>query len=211
MQGSTPQNNLHTNPSALLNSYVMGMSNPQQYLFPQNMSALNTNLANLTSGATSAYQAQMNMGYVIPQNFPSMEYYETDPRENFREKDGNSIPKAPTSSFSLISEISNKIQLERELKWKEAKKYSEFIRRFCTEASLSDLTKENYYDLYNMTICLLKSIDALDPEKIPQETRQELENRQQPLNNQQITPNTSNSDVDLLSTRKSFDYYFNKG
>jgi len=212
MQGSTPtQNNLHTNTAALLNSYVMGMNTPQPYLFPQNMSSLNANLQSLAS-ANSPYQGQMNMGYAMPnmnQNYSPMDYYETDPRESFRDKESNSTSKLPTSSFSLIGDINsvaNKVQMERETKWKEAKRYSEFIRRFCAEASLSDLTKENYYDLYNMAVCLLKSIDSLDPEKIPPETRQELESRS--ANNQHLN---SNQEVDLLSTRKSFDYYYNKG
>jgi hypothetical protein len=29
-----------------------------------------------------------------------------------------------------------------------------------------EITKENYYDLYNMAVCLLKSVDSLDPDKI---------------------------------------------
>lgn len=45
------------------------------------------------------------------------------------------------------------------------RRFSEHIRRFATEASHMEITKENFYELYNMALLLLKSVDSLDPDK----------------------------------------------
>ena len=34
------------------------------------------------------------------------------------------------------------------------------------DATHIEISKENYYDLYNMAVCLLKAVDSLDPEKV---------------------------------------------
>ena len=38
-----------------------------------------------------------------------------------------------------------------------------------------DITKENYYDLYNMAVCLLKAVDSLDPDKMHSLSRKSAE------------------------------------
>lgn len=39
-----------------------------------------------------------------------------------------------------------------------------------------EISKENYYDLYNMAVCLLKSVDSLDPDKINTRKNSEVHN-----------------------------------
>jgi len=55
---------------------------------------------------------------------------------------------------------------QKEARWSEIRKYSDYIRRFANSETQIDITKETYFDLYNMAICLLKSIDGLDPDKM---------------------------------------------
>eukprot|EP01112_Ceratiomyxa_fruticulosa_P018388 TRINITY_DN586_c0_g1_i3.p1 TRINITY_DN586_c0_g1~~TRINITY_DN586_c0_g1_i3.p1 ORF type:complete len:466 (-),score=78.87 TRINITY_DN586_c0_g1_i3:373-1770(-) len=76
---------------------------------------------------------------------------------------GMSVPTQNGACF--YSDERFHVLYEREIRWTEVRKYSEFIRRFATEASHMEITKENYYDLYNMAVCLLKSVDGLDPDK----------------------------------------------
>jgi len=71
----------------------------------------------------------------------------------------NSVDSYSDERFHLI--------YQREARWAEVRKYSEYIRRFANaDVTQMDITKENYYDLYNMAVCLLKSIDGLDPDKM---------------------------------------------
>eukprot|EP01114_Cavostelium_apophysatum_P001834 TRINITY_DN11606_c0_g1_i1.p1 TRINITY_DN11606_c0_g1~~TRINITY_DN11606_c0_g1_i1.p1 ORF type:complete len:294 (-),score=35.64 TRINITY_DN11606_c0_g1_i1:11-892(-) len=55
----------------------------------------------------------------------------------------------------------------RDSKWLEIRKFSDFIRRFASTPDVAhiDITKENFYDLYNSALGLLKAIDGLDPDK----------------------------------------------
>lgn len=125
------------------------------------------------------------------------------------------------------------ILYEREARWSEVRKYSEFIRRFAMEASHVDVTKDNYYDLYNMAVCLLKSVDSLDPDKIqPSMSNSQVIAPPPPplplssgrknsefdfsshLGGSSTALNallTHQPDYEFLQARKSFDYYFNRG
>lgn len=104
--------------------------------------------------------------------------------------------------------------IERDNKWAEVKKYSDYIRRFATEASHMEITKENYYDLYNMAVCLLKSVDSLDPDKLQQRKGSEYDITSQltmnQLQQQQQQPMNPN-DMDMMGVRRSFDFYYNRG
>jgi len=54
----------------------------------------------------------------------------------------------------------------REAKWMEIRKYIDYMRRFAySEGSQMDLSKEHFFDLYNMSVHLLRAIDSLDPDK----------------------------------------------
>jgi hypothetical protein len=56
---------------------------------------------------------------------------------------------------------------ERESAWAEVEKLSGYISR-CAVAELAssvDITKEKYYDLFNIGVHLLKAIEALDPDR----------------------------------------------
>jgi hypothetical protein len=145
-----------------------------------------------------------------------------------------SLPSANIGGFantSASAEERYQLLLERESKWAEVRKYSEFIRRFATEASHVEISKEYYYDLYNMAVCLLKAVDSLDPDKAHNLASQrkasdfELSPNQLGHNATNSTPLNVNtavmsqahngalgqSDLELLqSTRKSFDYYYNR-
>lgn len=45
------------------------------------------------------------------------------------------------------------------------RRYIELIKRVATDAAHMELTKDTFYDLYNMALLLLKSVDSLDPDK----------------------------------------------
>jgi len=103
------------------------------------------------------------------------------------------------------------------------RKYSEYIRRFATESSHTDITKENYYDLYNMAVCLLKSVDSLDPDKVHStqhrksiefDVTSQISGDTQIVNSNTgiVTPNAAMqpSEFELLQGRKSFDFYYNR-
>eukprot|EP01117_Protostelium_nocturnum_P005883 TRINITY_DN2116_c0_g1_i5.p2 TRINITY_DN2116_c0_g1~~TRINITY_DN2116_c0_g1_i5.p2 ORF type:complete len:495 (+),score=181.03 TRINITY_DN2116_c0_g1_i5:366-1850(+) len=110
--------------------------------------------------------------------------------------------------------------MEKEAKWSEVRKYSDLIRRFATDAVNVEITKENYYDLYNMAVCLLRSVDSLDPDKT--HSMIHLSQRKSNevaipggLNNGNFLAPTSTStaglqqaDLEFLQARKSFDVYF---
>jgi len=84
----------------------------------------------------------------------------------------NSIPEGNpfSENFSIRSSVSPDNQQESsnvlETRWTEVKKYSEFIARYAGEAQHLEVSKENYYDLYNVAVCLLKAVDSLDPDKL---------------------------------------------
>jgi hypothetical protein len=116
------------------------------------------------------------------------------------------------------------ILYEREIRWTEVRKYSEFIRRFATEASHMEITKENYYDLYNMALCLLKSVDSLDPDKLNRKTNEyAFMNAQMagqpgmsttalistPMGVQQ-QPAQAVTDMELMQRKNQFDMFINR-
>lgn len=73
------------------------------------------------------------------------------------------------SSESSSPEMDDRVHLlyQREQKWNEVRKYSEYIRRFANaDSSQLEISKETYFDLYNMAVYLLKAIDGLDPDKM---------------------------------------------
>lgn len=123
------------------------------------------------------------------------------------------------------------ILYEREIRWTEVRKYSEFIRKFATEASHMEITKENYYDLYNMALCLLKSVDGLDPDKLNRKANDQAAQSQYsiiasqltggvhpgaivattaPLSIQPQQQNGSVNDMEIIQ-RKNFDLFVNRG
>lgn len=119
---------------------------------------------------------QPNLGH----NFHS---YSTIPSELFegRTATNQPSPQTQTNQVRILDKIvaadgskppnafshdQYNILYERESRWNEVRKYSEFIRRFAGEASNIDMSKENFYDLYNMAVSLLKSVDSLDPDKM---------------------------------------------
>jgi len=74
------------------------------------------------------------------------------------------IPR--TTPDQAFNEDRYYVGIQREAKWADIRKYSEYIRRFASaDVAHLEITKENYYDLYNMGVSLLKSIDGLDPDK----------------------------------------------
>jgi len=74
------------------------------------------------------------------------------------------IPR--TTPDQAFNEDRYYVGIQREAKWADIRKYSEYIRRFASaDVAHLEITKENYYDLYNMGVILLKSIDGLDPDK----------------------------------------------
>jgi len=76
-------------------------------------------------------------------------------------------PPTPMQHPSHIPEESMHNNESKDAKWAEVRKYSEYIRGFAIEAPLlAEISKEKYYDLYNMAVCLLKCVDSLDPDKI---------------------------------------------
>jgi len=55
---------------------------------------------------------------------------------------------------------------DRESKWNDVKLHSERIRKFASDASNNlEITKDTYYDMYNIAVGLLRCIDGLDPDK----------------------------------------------
>jgi len=77
------------------------------------------------------------------------------------------IPEGnPFSESFSIGRSSDESSNLPETRWDEVKNYSEFIARYAGEAPRLELTKENYYDLYNVAVCLLKAVDSLDPDKL---------------------------------------------
>jgi hypothetical protein len=106
---------------------------------------------------------------------------------------------------------------EREIRWNEVKRYIELIKRVATDAAHMELTKDTFYDLYNMALLLLKSVDSLDPDKtkksesapyFPQMSGAMTQNAmitQLSMQQQALT------DADLLNQRKSYDMYGMRG
>lgn len=45
------------------------------------------------------------------------------------------------------------------------RRYIDVIRRVATDGAHVELTKDAFYDLYNMALLLLKAVDSLDPDK----------------------------------------------
>jgi len=99
--------------------------------------------------------------------------------------------------------------------WSEVIKYSEFISRYAQEAQHLPVTKENYYDLYNVAVCLLKAVDSLDPDKLTQQ-KVKLEKSSIPHNidiafnslpqQQQQQQQQQNTDF----PRGGFDYFYTR-
>jgi len=55
---------------------------------------------------------------------------------------------------------------DRESKWIEVKVSSEKIRKFAVDATTNlEITKDGYYEMYNIAVSLLRCIDGLDPDK----------------------------------------------
>eukprot|EP01114_Cavostelium_apophysatum_P005543 TRINITY_DN1672_c1_g1_i1.p1 TRINITY_DN1672_c1_g1~~TRINITY_DN1672_c1_g1_i1.p1 ORF type:complete len:296 (+),score=56.08 TRINITY_DN1672_c1_g1_i1:150-1037(+) len=116
----------------------------------------------------SLTQMQMNAmnPYLSTENDP----YHTNPlahppQDKQLAQNRNAAPIMAETS----QEMDHRLQLitHRDYRWTEIRKYSEYIRRFAySESSQADITKDNYYDLYNMAVGLIKSIDALDPDKV---------------------------------------------
>jgi len=113
---------------------------------------------------------------------------------------------APTDGIdntgtNKLSEDTIQVMCEQDSRWVEVKNCCGYIRRFATEASHTEVTKENYCDLYNMAVCLLKFVDSLDPDN--------LQNGE--LESSKIGPVQPLTEIELLQARKSFDYYYNRG
>ncbi|PRP73848.1 hypothetical protein PROFUN_10218 [Planoprotostelium fungivorum] len=116
-----------------------------------------------------------------------------------------------------VSSEAYQILLEKENRWGE---YSELIRRFATEAANIEITKENYYDLYNMAVRLLRSVDSLDPDKmvganiVAQRKASEVGLPGAGLipgmssANSAIAMGLQQADLEFLQARKSFDLYY---
>lgn len=108
----------------------------------------------------------------------------------------------------------------KRLTWSEVRKYSELIRRFATEAANIEITKENYYDLYNMAVRLLRSVDSLDPDKmvganiVAQRKASEVGLPGAGLipgmssANSALAMGLQQADLEFLQARKSFDLYY---
>jgi len=135
---------------------------------------------------------------------------------NFQQNSSDKIQSADDCS-TKISNTEN-FTFEREARWSEVRKYTEFIQRFANEASHIEVSKDNYFELYNMAVCLLKAVDSLDPDKIQQQkkTSELVSPPQMPTNPQfLITPSLLSQigiqqpTLELLQARKSFDYYYN--
>jgi len=60
------------------------------------------------------------------------------------------------------------LSYQRESRLSEVRKYSDSIRKFANslDPSQMEITKDNYFDLYNMGVCLVKAVEALDPDKM---------------------------------------------
>jgi len=119
---------------------------------------------------------------------------------------------------------------EQDSRWAEIITYTYHIHRIATEASHVQITKENYYDLYNMAVCLLKAVDSLDPDKMHNMQQQRKTNdfdlapqlsvggpgtqiSQMSATSPPAITHSVNVPAELdqiLSARKSFDYYFNR-
>jgi len=55
---------------------------------------------------------------------------------------------------------------DRETKWSEVKVACERIKKFAVDATTNlEITRDSYYELYNMTVGLLRNIDGLDPDR----------------------------------------------
>lgn len=124
--------------------------------------------------------------------------------------------------LSAVGEERYQMMLEREARWAEVRKYSDYIRRFAVESQHIEITKENYYDLYNMAVCLLKSVDSLDPDKVHSVQRKAPPPPEFDLSGQLTTTPShqyvtshslgmQQSEFELTQARKSFDYYYNRG
>ncbi|ELR16490.1 GATA zinc finger domain containing protein [Acanthamoeba castellanii str. Neff] len=63
---------------------------------------------------------------------------------------------------------------ERESTWAEVEKLSGYISRYAVAeaASATDISKEKYYDLFNIGVHLLKAIETLDPDRLVLRTEQ---------------------------------------
>jgi len=60
---------------------------------------------------------------------------------------------------------------DRETKWSEVKVACERIKKFAVDATTNlEITRDSYYELYNMTVGLLRNIDGLDPDRRQRET-----------------------------------------
>eukprot|EP01119_Soliformovum_irregulare_P011642 TRINITY_DN293_c3_g1_i2.p1 TRINITY_DN293_c3_g1~~TRINITY_DN293_c3_g1_i2.p1 ORF type:complete len:454 (-),score=62.25 TRINITY_DN293_c3_g1_i2:58-1419(-) len=127
------------------------------------------------------------------------------------------IPQSTPKPYTIPDER-YLLLYEREARWSEVRKYSEYIRRFASESSHMEMTKENYYDLYNMAVCLLKSVDSLDPDKFSSVSGRKPE---MPGPNISSGPPSFSMiqgsmqgggmhqpEMDLLAPRKNFDYLY---
>lgn len=102
---------------------------------------------------------------------------------------------------SLSSESSN-----FENRWIDVKKYCDTIRKFANEASIMELSRENYYDLYTLAVCLVKSVDGLDPDKGSTSTRRSEFDLNTSVPQLIINPIVQGLSPDF-DPRKSFEYY----
>jgi len=53
---------------------------------------------------------------------------------------------------------------ERENIWGEIRLYSEHLRRYASESPHPEVTREKFFEIYNLAVGLLRAIDCLDPD-----------------------------------------------
>lgn len=109
---------------------------------------------------------------------------------------------------------------EREIRWNEVRRYIDLIKRVATDATHMELTKDTFYELYNMALMLLKSVDSLDPDKTKKSDQPASQYFPSPMSGamaqsaliQQMGMQAHTlTDADLLNQRKSYDMYGMRG
>eukprot|EP01103_Thecamoeba_quadrilineata_P009163 TRINITY_DN1887_c0_g1_i2.p1 TRINITY_DN1887_c0_g1~~TRINITY_DN1887_c0_g1_i2.p1 ORF type:complete len:305 (-),score=32.17 TRINITY_DN1887_c0_g1_i2:215-1129(-) len=53
---------------------------------------------------------------------------------------------------------------ERETIWGEIRLYSDHLRRYASESPHPEVTREKFFEIYNLAVGLLRAIDCLDPD-----------------------------------------------
>eukprot|EP00026_Physarum_polycephalum_P005210 Phypoly_transcript_05240.p1 GENE.Phypoly_transcript_05240~~Phypoly_transcript_05240.p1 ORF type:complete len:473 (+),score=81.43 Phypoly_transcript_05240:240-1658(+) len=128
---------------------------------------------------------------------------------------GPGTPSTPHQSFAYDERFH--ALYEREIRWNEVRRYIDKKKKKKKNAAHMELTKDTFYDLYNMALQLLKSVDSLDPDKskksdsaqyFPQMTGAMTQSAMITQMAMQAQPLT---DADLLNQRKSYDMYGMRG